>query len=186
MSEFNNLFAIALLLQNKEIEQKFLSKVEGFESVIMAEMRDYLRSDINKRLENYQKKRPDPAISEILELLGNAAYVTVYAFRKNWKRKECKVRMDLGCCSGRPVIPQPDEEFLQQYDQWKAEKERKECRKAEAEGEAIASLIDAIDGLNNRFREPTEVVNDIAEMLFQLIESGEIPHVKFEVKNETE
>ena len=140
MSDFNNLFAIALLLENKEIEQKFLSKVEGFESVTLAEMRDYLRSEIKISLETYQKKRPDAAISEILELLGNAAYVTVYVF-KNWKKQHKRV-----------------------------------LQGTQAEGEAIGSLIDAISGVI----EPEEAESDIAERLLSLIQSGKIPHIKFE------
>ena len=83
MSDFNTLFMLALLLENKEIEQKFLSKVEGYQSVCMGEMRDYLRSEVASKMEALQKKNADPVRSEICDLLFNAIRITVYVFRNS-------------------------------------------------------------------------------------------------------
>ena len=80
-----------------------------------------------------------------------------------------------------PVIPHLQEEF----EAWKAEVVEKECRKAKAEGEAIGSLIDAIGSLINAIEgviEAEEAASDIAEGLLSLIQSGKIPHIKFEVQ----
>ena len=83
MSDFNTLYMLALLLENKEIEQKFLSKVEGFQSVCMGEMRDYLRSEVASKVEALQKKNADPVRSEICDLLFNAIRITAYIWKNS-------------------------------------------------------------------------------------------------------
>ena len=92
VANFNVLFAVALLLDMQCLDEHLIGRLKGFEATKKGEMRDYLKAEVEVRLQGLCRKNQCPKRSELFGAILGAVNNTVDAFRQQGLTASEKVK----------------------------------------------------------------------------------------------